>query len=476
MVRIAVDLGAESGRVIAGNLESQEVVHRFPTRNVAAGGVLYWDALDLFREIKAGLKAAFAAYGDKAVSIGVDSWGVDYGLVDADGSLLGNPRHYRDRGNDGFMEEYVERFGRADLYAATGIQFMPFNTVFQLMAERKRHPERLAAAASLLNIPDLINFWLTGRRANERTIASTTGLVDGASGDWAWPVIDALGLPRRIFGDLVRPGTALGPLAPELAAELGVGHPVTVMAVACHDTGSAVAAVPATGGGDFAYLSSGTWSLLGVELAAPLATPAARDANFTNEAGAAGTTRFLKNIMGLWILQECKRQWEAAGKTVDYAGIEAAATAAAAAAGPGGAAGFDVNDRRFLKPNAPGDGMADRVRAACAERGPAPAGEVGPIALAVFASLADSYARALADLGRLTDRPPAALHVIGGGSKNALLNRLTAGAAGIPVHAGPAEATALGNLLVQALGAGEIESLAAGRALVARGSAIETYR
>ena len=473
MNHAAIDLGAGSGRVFVGDLRHIELVHRFPTRNINIQGRLYWDILGIFHEILAGLKMAMRQY--ELASIAIDSWAVDYVLVDSAGSLLGNPHHYRDRRTAGLMEEYIAQWGREDIYSCTGIQFLPFNTIYQLMAEQRDHPERLAAASALLTIPDLLNYWLTGRMCNEFSNATTTQLFNYASMDWAWEIIDQIKLPHRIFGNIVYPGEVIGQLSPALVAELGGGQQVKVIAVASHDTGSAVAGVPANGDGNFAYLSSGTWSLIGLELDQPLIGRKSMEANFTNEGGVGKSSRFLKNIMGIWILQECRRFWGSEGNMLDYSTIISLAEEATATVQSHGWQ-IDVNDPRFFGPNAPGDGMPDRIRAYCVEHGQGRAPQSpGEIAMLLFSSLAACYADSLATLRRITDRRIDRLHIIGGGSQNSLLCRLTAQKAAIPVYAGPVEATAMGNILVQELATGQIPSLEFGRAQIRKHTAIHEY-
>jgi rhamnulokinase len=484
---IAIDLGAESGRVIAGDLKRLEVIRRFPSRSVRIRGRLFWDAPAIYAEIIAGLTEAFARHGDAIRSVGIDTWGVDYALLDANGDILGNPFHYRDDRNDGIMEAVRAELGDRRIYEATGIQFLPFNTIYQLSEEVTNRSARLGIAESFLTIPDLLNYWLCGVKANEFSNATTTGLYDPTARDWAWELIDELGIPRRIFGKVVPSGTVLGELSPEVRAEIGAPAGVKVVAPACHDTGSAVAATPvATGtvdtgtvdtgtvageGGVYAYLSSGTWSLLGVELDEPLISDASREANFTNEGGAGGGYRFLKNIMGLWILQECRKDWAEEGADApDYGRI----VELAREAGPA-AALIDVDDPRFLKPGRAGDSMTARVAAACAEGGrPSPAG-IGETARVILESLASRYAENIAAISRLTGEAVDTLHIIGGGSQNDLLNQLTADAAGIEVCAGPVEATALGNMLMQELAAGELSSIAEGRGIIGEHHPVKTF-
>lgn len=473
-MHIAVDLGAESGRVIAGdisNLKTLDIVHRFPSRRVRAGS-LYWDILFIYAEIKEGLRSAFKKYGPAIKSIGIDSWGVDYGLIDSGGGLLGNPFHYRDDRTRGLLEEVQEKCGSARIYSSTGIQFMPINSIYQLYSEVKNRPEALAAANSFLMIPDLLNYWLCGVRVNEFSNATTTQLYSPGRADWDWELIEALDIPRGIFREIVPSGTVLGTLREEVRAEIAAGEGVVVIAPATHDTGSAVAAVPAEPGKSHAYLSSGTWSLLGTELESALITEASMEANFTNEGSASGSFRFLKNIMGLWILQECRREWAAAEAdgvgVMDYKDI----TQQAELVGDMGIY-IDVDDGRFLDPGSSADPMTARVQAVCRESGQPPPRLPGEFARVIFESLARRCAENINILQNLTGKTFQCLHVIGGGSRNKLLCRLTARAADIPVHAGPVEATALGNILVQALACGTISSLNDGRELIRNSRAVD---
>jgi rhamnulokinase len=441
----AIDLGAESGRVVRGRLESArvtlEVVHRFANQPVQLPDGLRWNLPGLFSEILAGLNRLDRPLG----GIGVDAWGVDYALLDDRGRLLGLPFHYRDPRTRGMVARAHARVPRAELYAATGTQTMPINTIFQLLAEEGS--VAFAGAARIALVPDLISLWLTGELVNELTNASTTGLMDARSGTWAQPLIERLGLPARLFVDPpVEPGTTLGPVL----AHHGVAAPVH--AVASHDTASAFAAAPLHDP-RAAVLSSGTWSLLGVELDAPVLTDRAREFNLTNERGIDGTVRLLRNVMGLWLVQECRREWD-----VSYDEIHELA----AAARPDVPL-FDPDDEQFLRPG----GMPQRIVQACVDDGqPAPE-DRGEIVRSALVSLACKYRLVLERLELTTGRPVDVVHVVGGGARNGLLCQLTADLLGRPVLAGPVEATALGNVLVQARATGELSSLADMRAVVA---------
>ncbi len=492
-MHIAIDLGAESGRVIAGDLTTFDVIHRFPTPLLRVRH-LYWDAAALYAEILAGCRAAFTRYGKRIVSIGIDSWGVDYALLDASGDMLGNPFHYRDARSDGIMESVRAMLGDMRIYGATGIQFLPFNTIYQLREEVENRSARLAAARSFLTIPDLLNYWLCGVKANEFSNATTTQLYNPLARDWAWDLIDELNIPRQLFGRVVPSGTVLGSLNDDIRRAVGAPSGVKVIAPACHDTGSAVAALPLpetaahTGGGSiggggsenstYAYLSSGTWSLLGRESDEVLINEAALAANFTNEGGADGGFRFLKNIMGLWILQECRREW-ADGGLPDYGSIVSAAKETADAAAEGNRmlrpSLIDVDDPRFLKPGEPGNGMVQRVQEFCRETAQQPPQNMGETALVIMESLAKCYAENLDILAELTGSRAKTLYIIGGGCRNELLCQLTANETGITNSAGPAEATALGNLLMQSLTCGEISSIAEGRALIRKHHPPQNY-
>lgn len=460
---IAVDLGASNGRVIVGNLEEFEVVHRFVTRNERILGELYWDIIGIYSEILQGLKRAFSLYGDDIVSIGIDTWGVDYGLVDGHGSLVSPSYHYRDGRTDGLIEELAARFGgKAVIYGHTGIAFQPFNTLYQLAAMQRDRPEALAATKRYLSVPDLLAYWLTGVMKNERSHASTTQLYDPVTKDWSWKVIDTMGFDRTLFGEIVDSGTVLGGLTEALRHDLGASAAVQVIATAAHDTASAVAAVPSSAGETPLYISSGTWSLLGVELDSPLLCQEAIDCGFTNEVSASGSIRFLKNIMGMWIQQECVRYWESCGEKLSWKELDEQ-TMIAADTYDGL---IDPDDGRFLKPNSHESLMTDRIVAWCGENGVAPPSTKGQFMVAIYRGLANAYAQAIAQVSDLTGRSFNTLNIIGGGSKNEILDQWAADATGLSVVAGPVEATALGNIMVQMLAMGDIVSIQEGRDLL----------
>jgi len=440
-VMAAADLGASGGRVMAGRVRSGllEVreAHRFPNTPVMAGGTLHWDILSLYRGVLEGLGAAAAQAGGLA-SVGIDSWGVDYGLLDSSGALLGNPVHYRDRRTDGAVERVLARIPAGELYAATGIQQLPINTICQLTAAADTPV--LGTAATLLLIPDLLGYWLTGSAGAEITNASTTQLLDVTARRWATPLIERAGIAPGIFPALRRPGDLVGELRPDVAAgaRLPVGLPV--VAVGSHDTASAVAGVPALGE-NFAFISCGTWSLVGMELRRPVLTEASRLANFSNEAGIDGTVRYLRNVAGLWLLQESLRTWSAAGPRPNLRTL-----LAEAARLPGPAALIDPDDPAFLPP---GD-MPARIAGACRRAGQPEPGHQAETVRCILDSLALAYRRAIRQVQQLSGRHVDIIHVVGGGARNSLLCQLTADACGLPVVAGPAEAAAVGNILVQA--------------------------
>ena len=438
----AVDLGASSGRVMAarvgeGVLDLQEV-YRFPNQPVTVGGTLHTDILSLWRGVQEGLRAVARQVGPPA-AIGIDSWAVDHGLLDADGVLLGNPVHYRDARTDGVMDKaYGNLVSAEEVYATTGIQNLPFNTAWQLLAAEGS--AQMAAARRMLLIPDLLSCWLTGVAVAEVTNASTTQLLDVTRRAWADDLVARLGIDRGLLPDLVEPGTVLGPVLPGVAGDLGLPDGVPLVAVGSHDTASAYVGVPASTPA-FAAISCGTWSLVGVELDRPVLTEASRQANFTNELGVDGTVRYLRNVMGLWLLQQSIATWHAAGLP---AGIEDLLLEAARV--PRFTALVDPDDPTFL---APGD-MPSRIAAACRERGETPPQSQAETVRCILDSLALAYRRTVRQASSLSGHEVEVVHVVGGGARNALLCQLTADACGVPVLAGPVEGAALGNALVQA--------------------------
>jgi rhamnulokinase len=465
---IAVDLGAESGRVVVGHLDQDQLrleeMHRFANGPVRVLDSLHWDVLRLWSEIKQGLAKAAKAYGSSLAGVGLDTWGVDFGLLAADDTLLGNPYHYRDSRTDKMMEAAFKIVPRQEIFERTGIQFMQLNSLYQLLAMVKADAPALRAARTFLNMPDLFHFWLSGRKANEFSIATTSQCYDPRAGDWAREMLDMLGIPSHIFGEIVQPGTILDRLRPAVAEETGC-PPMPVIAPGSHDTASAVAAVPARDE-DYVYLSSGTWSLIGVEVREPVINQQTLEANLTNEGGVDKTFRLLKNIMGLWLVQECRREWSRRGQAFSYDEL----TEMAAGAPPFGSL-VDPGDPRFL---APGD-MPARIQAYCRDSGqPAPESR-GEIVRCALESLALEYRRVTENLSRLVGKPLRTIHIVGGGSKNKLLDQFTADATGRTVVAGPVEATAVGNILTQALALGQIGSLQDGRDLVRRSFRVETF-
>ncbi|GAB4480335.1 MAG: rhamnulokinase family protein [Anaerolineae bacterium] len=452
---VAVDLGAESGRVVTAALDGQqvalEVCHRFPNVPVSVRGTLYWDILYLWREIQEGIGGCLSR---RPAAIGVDAWGVDFGLLDRAGRLIGNPVHYRDARTEGMQEIAFSRVPRRAIFESTGIQFMPINTLYQLLSMVEADDPLLPQAETFLTIPDLINYWLTGAKVCEFSNATTTQCYNPRRHGWAGDVLSRLGIPTRMFPPVVAPGT-----------QLGAYQGVPVIAPACHDTGSAVATVP-TATPHYAYLSSGTWSLLGLEVPEAVINEQALVANLTNEGGVAGAFRLLKNIMGLWIIQQCRATWAAAGRSYDYHTLDEMAREAV----PFGAL-IDPDDLSFLPP---GD-MPARIAAFCQRTGQTPPDSVSATVRCVLESLALKYRYFLELLIAVSGQPVDVIHAIGGGSQNELLCQMTADATGRPVIAGPVEATALGNALVQWLALGEIGSLAEARALVRRSFELKTY-
>lgn len=458
-VYLAADFGGGSGRVIAGWLEdgklTMEEIHRFGNRQVRLGDHVYWDFPALFEDMKAGLKKA-ASKGYEVESIGVDTWGVDFGLIDRDGQLLGNPVCYRDARTAGMTEKLFETLNPTEHYATTGIQVMEINTLAQLLSIKGT--AQLKAAEHLLFMPDLFSYFLTGKATNEYCIASTSELLDAKRREWSWETIEALGLPKRIFGDIVMPGTVRGELRKDIAEETGLKD-VKVIAVGSHDTASAVAAVPAIeGDGPVAFLSSGTWSLLGIELPEPILTEEARQAEFTNEGGVGGRIRFLQNITGLWILQRLMAEWKERGEEQTFGELLPAAEQASISSI------IPVADAAFTNPPSMEKAISDYCRQSDQ---PVPQTK-GEFVRCLFQSLAKKYKDAIEGVNGLLPESLKRLHIIGGGSQNGLLNQFTADALEIPVWAGPVEATAMGNILVQAMAAGEVADLAELREVVRR--------
>jgi rhamnulokinase len=463
---LAFDLGAESGRVILGRLDDRsfetEEVHRFSIGPVRVGDHLYWDALHIWGEMLGGLTKAIRLHGADIVSMGVDTWGVDFGLLSEDNSLIGNPFHYRDGRTSGMPDRVFKVIPRETLYSRTGLPVMQINSLFQLLSMTGSNA--LASARTFLNIPDLFNFWLTGRKASEFTIATTTQCYAPREGDWARDLLLTLGIPYSLFQPILPPGTILETLLPLVAGSAGCGT-LPVVAVGSHDTASAVAAVPVAGR-DYIFISSGTWSLMGVEMDQPMITPRGLALNFANEGGLEGRFLFLKNLTGLWLLQECRREWSNSSSPITYDDLTQMATAALAFRSlifPG--------DPRFMPPC----GMPGRIQSYCHETGQPVPQTHGEITRCILESLAMEYRRVMGQLTSFLERPIPFIHVIGGGSQNRLLNQFTANATGCTVVAGPVEATALGNIISQAIATGHLGSLQEGRDFIRRSVAQATY-
>jgi rhamnulokinase len=476
---LALDLGAESGRGLLGRFDGEslvlEEVHRFANNPVRMGDTLYWDLPRLFDEVKVAVGKS-ARRGDELDCVGVDTWGVDFGLIGRADTLLGNPVHYRDSRTNGMFEVAFQRVARERIYEITGLQFLPFNTVYQLLSLTQSQSPLLEVAETMLMMPDLFGWLLTGRRASEWTDASTTQLTDPHSRTWSAELCKRLQLPQSLLPELIEPGSVIGTLRKSVVDELGLSYPVTVIAPATHDTASAVAAVPAARASqssgsassppDWCYLSSGTWSLLGVEVPQPVINAETLRCNFTNEGGAKGTTRLLKNIMGLWLVQECRRAWARAGREWSYEEL----TARAQAAAPFGSL-VDPDDGSFLFP---GD-MPARLTAFCSRTDQVSPRDEGATVRCCLESLALKYRWVIERIERILDTQITTIHIVGGGTKNELLCQFTADACGRVVRAGPVEATAIGNILLQASGYGQIGSMADLRAVVARSFPVRIY-
>jgi rhamnulokinase len=463
---LALDLGAESGRGVLGTLDGSRLelreMGRFQNGPVNLLGTLHWDALSIFQQLR-DILAAAAAEGGDLDGVGVDTWGVDFALLGSDGELLGNPYHYRDARTSGMFEQAFKLVPRDEVFRRTGIQFMEINTLYQLLAMARAKSPALRAAQRLLMMPDLFHYWLTGEAVGEFTIATTSQCYDPRAGDWARGMLNAMGIPTDLFPRIIAPGTILGPVAKSVAEAAGAR--AAVIAPASHDTGSAVAAVPAKGN-DWCYISSGTWSLMGVEVSEPVITDAALKYNFTNEGGVGGTYRFLKNIGGLWLVQESRRTWEREGRPMSYDELAALAARAQPLVSV-----IEPDHPSFLHP---GD-MPSRVREFCVEKGEAEPGDVGALIRCILESLALKYRWVLERLEEMLGRRIARVHIVGGGTRNTLLSQLAADAMQRPVIAGPAEATAIGNIMIQAIAVGEIGTLAEAREIVATSFPTTTY-
>lgn len=465
---LAIDLGAESGRAILATLDGRQLsltdIHRFPNGPVRLPDGLHWDILRLWSEIKTALHMATHQQHAQLAGIGIDTWGVDYGLLDRSGALIGNPYHYRDSRTDGMVEAAFKRLPREKIFDLTGIQFMQLNTLYQLFSMVVQQSPLLQIAETFLTTPDLLNYWLSGRKACEFTMATTTQCYDPRRCEWSQPLLQALGIPSHIFPEVVQPGTVLGTVLPDIVEETGCGR-VPVIAPACHDTGSAVAAVPAEAP-HFAWISSGTWSIMGAEASDPIVNAQSLKYNFTNEGGVNGTWRFSKNIMGLWLVQECRRTWARAGEELSYAEL----TRLAAEAEPFRSI-IDVDADDFFQP---GD-MPARIQKYCARTGQLVPETKGAIVRCALESLALKYRWTLDRLEEMLGYRLEPIHIIGGGTQNRLLNQLTADATNRSVVAGPIEATAIGNVLMQAVALGHLKSLDEARAVVRHSFKPETY-
>lgn len=464
---LAFDLGAESGRGLLGLFDGAriglEIIHRFANGPVQTLDTMHWDVLRLYFEIITTLRKTAAEHGEVA-SLGVDTWGVDFALLGRDGSLLGNPRHYRDPHTENILEDAFKKIPREQVFRRTGIQFMRFNSIYQLLALQRARSPLLDAAESMLFMPDLFHYWLSGVKANEYTNATTGQLIDPESRTWARDLVRAFELPDKILGSLVQPGTNLGPLRSSIAAETGM-RSVPVIAPATHDTASAVAAVPATGS-SWCYISSGTWSLMGAELNKPFVNDKALRYNFTNEGGIGGTVRFLKNIMGLWLVQECRRTWERGGKSYDYEELMRLAETA-----PPFVSLVDPDHSSFLLPPSMPQALVDF----CKRTGQSTPVEPGAVIRCALESLALRYRWVLERMEEMLGRRLETIHIVGGGSQNTLLCQLTADACNRQVLAGPVEATAIGNVLVQAIGLGLLGALADAREVVQRSFEVRAF-
>ncbi len=465
---LAFDLGAESGRGVIGFFDGVrlrlEDAHRFASTPVRLVDTLHWDILRLFSELKQGLGKAVVTHGKDFDAIGVDTWGVDFGLLGRGDVLLGNPRHYRDHANDGILETAFGIVPADRIFDRTGIQFMQINSLFQLLVLQRQNSPLLEAAQTLLFIPDLLNFWFTGVKTTEFSIASTSQMIDPRTRHWAGDLLADFQLPANLLTDIVSTGTHIGNLRADIAAECGCG-PINVIAPGEHDTASAIVAVPASSS-DYAYISSGTWSLMGIETDVPRISPSIQAANFTNEGGAFGTVRFLKNIMGLWLVQECRRSWARQGTEHSYSDLTRMAELA-----PGFVSLIDPDDPVFLAPT----DMVTAIRDFCLRTGQTPPADTGATIRCCLESLALKYRWTLGKLEEFGGRRIETIHIVGGGTQNRLLCQLAANAMNRTVIAGPVEATAIGNVLMQAYGRGRIGSLEQAREIVRRSFTLETY-
>jgi len=465
---LAFDLGAESGRGVIGHFDGAKLrledVHRFPNGGVRCGDTLYWNTFRLWSEIKQGATLAAKQHGADLAGIGVDTWGVDFGLLDRNGELIGAPVCYRDPRNGPAMAAALRKVPRKEIYASTGLQFMQFNTLFQLHALARKKSPQLDGAATFLMMPDLFNYWFSGKKVCEYSIASTTQFLNARKKTWDLALLKKLGIPARILPKIVKSGTVLGPLLKSVREETGLG-PVPVIATGCHDTASAVAAVPARGR-DHVYISSGTWSLMGAELDAPLINDTTAGYNFTNEGGVCGTVRFLKNIMGLWLLQQCRAAWKRAGEDLSYDQIRQLADGAKPLVSI-----VEPDHKEFL---APAD-MPAAIRDFCKRTGQPVPQDKGAVARCALESLALKYRWTLERIEECRGRGASVIHIVGGGTQNRLLCQMAADACNCRVVAGPVEATAIGNIMMQAVSAGDLQSIAAARDVIRDSFEVQEY-
>lgn len=466
---LAFDYGASSGRAIMAGFYGEKLalneIHRFSNDPVYVNGYLYWDILRLYHEMKQGISKCAREGNSDIVSLGVDSWTVDYGLLSSSGELLGNPLHYRDLHTEGIIEQAEKIIHRRDIYQKTGIQFLRFNTLYQMLSMKMRGSSLLENASTLLIIPDLLNYFLTGEKLSEYTVASTTQIYNPALGDWDKDLIIKMGLPTEVFTDIIPPGSFIGNIRKSISDEMGFGS-TKVIAVASHDTASAVAAVPAYGG-KYVYISSGTWSLVGVELPEPIINDISFKMNYTNEGGICNTIRFLKNVMGLWIYQECKRYWDKYEEIVSFDDLEESATKAKEFA-----SFIDPDDELFISPG----NMPDKIREYCRRTNQRIPEDKPAIVRCIMESLALKYRMTINGIEQVVGYELPVIHIVGGGSRNVLLNQFTANATGKPVIAGPIEAAAIGNILSQLISLKHVANLSEARMLVNRSFPANEYK
>ena len=465
---LAIDLGASSGRGIIGEFDGKKLTlrenHRFSNDPVNVSGAFMWDILRIFHEIKNSIRACANSDDRDIKTIGIDTWGVDFGLLDKSGMLIENPYHYRDKRTDDISAEAFKRIPKETLYNTNGLQYLQFNTIFQLLALSKDRPHVFDNAETLLMVPDLLNYFLTGEKKTEYTIASTSGLLDAKKRTWEKSLFSPMGIPEKLFTEIVQPANILGSLLPEVAGDIGEIS-AKIVNVAAHDTASAIAAVPASGE-DFVYISSGTWSLMGTEAKEPIITPKSAQYDFTNEGGVNSTIRVLRNVAGLWLEQESKRQWEREGEKFTYNELSEMALKSEPLKSI-----IDVDSPEFV---APGN-MPERIRDYCRKNGQYVPQTKGEIVRCIFDSLALAYKRTLSQIEELQNKRTQKIHVVGGGTKESMLCQLTADACGVPVYAGPVEATALGNIAVQLMALKEISSLGEAREIIANSFELVCY-